>query len=153
MKKGEKKFVFVLAIIAAIAIIAIFIAKGNMQKSGDNQQVQAGEFTQVLADGTKLNTSAKLNSEKMFNDNVKISNIQLTEKNNQTQLLADVTNISETDLGSETLIKVVLLDKEGKTIDTINGIIAPLKAGETSQLNVNVTSDQSDAYDFRVEAQ
>ena len=41
----------------------------------------------------------------------------------------------------------------GKEIIKIPGIIAPLKAGQTKQLNVGITGEYLNTYDFRIEKQ
>ena len=43
-----------------------------------------------------------------------------------------------------------VLDKSGNTITTVRGIINAMNAGETTQLNMGVTADVANAYDFKV---
>ena len=64
-------------------------------------------------------------------------------------LLADVTNTSSkaTDV---TLVDVVLLDKNGKEIVTVGGIIKALKPGEKTQFNTSMTLDYANTYDFKI---
>ena len=49
------------------------------------------------------------------------------------------------------LINIILIDKTGKEIATIPGIVAPVKAGGIQQLNAGITEDYANAYDFKVE--
>ena len=80
----------------------------------------------------------------------KFENMQLTEQGSQTVLLADVTNTSSsaTDLQ---LVDVTLLDKEGKEIITVGGIISPLQPGAKTQFNTSMTLDYANTYDFKIE--
>ena len=66
-----------------------------------------------------------------------------------TTLLADVTN----NTGSKTEVQTVditLLDNNGQELTTVTGIISELEAGATTQLNIAMTSDYINAYDFKV---
>ena len=151
MKKKEKKMILILLVILVIAII-IFITGKNRKKVEQDIQPEENkiveEFVQVLDDGTKLNTSKKLSETKVI-DGLKFENMQLTNNNGQTVLIANVTNITNTVIGL-TLVEVTVLDKSGNTIGTINGAIEPLKAGETTQFNAGTTLDYVNAYDFKI---
>ena len=150
MKPKEKRMILILLVILVIAIIFAV----SQSKKGDNKGNTAEEnkvveeFVQVLDDGTKLNTSTKLNESREVNG-LKFENIQFTEQNGQSVLLADVTNNS----GKETkftLVDVILLDKNGKEIVTVGGIISPLQPGAKTQFNTSMTLDYANAYDFKI---
>lgn len=153
MKSNEKKMILVL-IIVAIIIIAVLVKVRNSNNGGtaiDNttdENTVVEEFVEVLEDGTKLNVSDKLSETKTFG-NYEISNIQLTEQNGQSLILADVKNTGDvkTDV---VLIDITLLDKEGIEITTIGGIIGDIEPGATVQLNASATTDFANAYDFTV---
>lgn len=149
MKKNEKKMIIILLIVLVIAII-IFVVNKNKNKNENIQEENntVEEFVQVLEDGTKLNTSTKLNEAKEING-LKFENVQLTEQNGQSVLLADVTNNSgkTTDL---TLVDVILLDKNGNEIVKVAGIISPLQPGAQTQFNTSMTLDYANAYDFKI---
>ena len=147
MKKKEKKMILILIIVSILIIGVIWlVTRPKKEKIVENEVVE--EFVQVLDDGTKLNISSKLQEEKTING-LKIGNIQLTEKNGQLVLLADVTNPTEKD--SEIfLIDIILYDKTGKEIATVPGIVSPIKAGGKTQLNAGITEKYANAYDFKV---
>ena len=156
MKKNEKRLIIVLLVITVI-VVAIYMSRkdnGEIIENDVNVEVieeenkVVEEFVQVLEDGTKLNTSTKLSETKDLNG-LQIGNIQLTESNGQSLLLADVVNNTEaaTDV---TIVDITLLDKEGNEIVTLGGIIGPLQPGETTQLNTSSTLDYANAYDFTV---
>jgi len=129
-----------------MAILAIVKNQKESQKNIVEGINEEEEFTRILEDGTKLNVSTKLNETKMV-DKLKIYNIQLTSKNDQTVFLADVESSEDKEI---TLVDIVLLNKNGSELTTITGLIGKTKAGGVQQLNCVVTSDYANAYDFKV---
>ena len=146
--------ILILLVVLVIAIVAFIISKnankGNKgtENNTTEENTAVEEFVQVLEDGTKLNTSEQLSKTKQVGA-YKFENMQLTEQGSQTVLLADVTNTSSsaTDLQ---LVDVTLLDKEGKEIITVGGIISPLQPGAKTQFNTSMTLDYANAYDFKI---
>ena len=76
-----------------------------------------------------------------------IKNIQLTCKNGITTLLADVLNNTNKDSEIKN-INIKFLDENNKEIRTVNGYIPSLKIGETTKLNVSMSSNLIIAYDI-----
>ena len=153
MKKKEKKMILIIIVVGIIVVGGIFLltrpkTENNANGAEENKVVE--EFVQVLEDGTKLNTSTKLSETKTING-LEIGNIQLTNQNNQSVLLADVKNNSGKDT-EVMLIDIILLDKNGQELGKAGGIIGDLKAGETTQLNASTMIDYANAYDFRLVA-
>lgn len=153
MKSSEKKGLIILLVVAVLAIGVIFLV--TRPKTEKNEEVSTKpenkvveEFVQTLDDGTKLNTSTKLNETKTVNG-LKIGNIQLTNKNNQSLLLADVENTSGKDT-PVTLIDIVLTDKNGNELGKVSGIIGDLKAGAKTQFTTSTQKDYANAYDFTI---
>ncbi len=147
MKKKEKILIIILlGIVLIMAILAIVKNQKESQKNIVEEINEEEEFTRILEDGTKLNVSTKLNETKMA-DKLKIYNIQLTSKNDQTVFLADVESSEDKEI---TLVDIVLLNKNGNELTTITGVIGKTKAGGVQQLNCVVTSDYANAYDFKV---
>lgn len=152
-KKKEKRMIVILLIILIVAI-AVFIINNNKGKENEKNAKNAyenedtEEFVQVLEDGTKINTSEQLSKTKQIGT-YKFENIQLAEQNNQTVLLANVTNT-----GSEAtemqLVDVTLLNKNGEEVITIGGIIEALEPGANTQFNSSMTLDYSNVYDFKI---
>ena len=142
-KKGILTLIVILIIIIAIVVISKVVKEDKEEKTE--------EYVEVLEDGTKLNVSEQLKESKNI-DGIEIANIQLTEQNGQSVLLADATNTNNTNTGVMP-INIIILDKDGNEIVKIPGVIAPLKAGETKQLNVGITEDYANAYDFKIEKQ
>ena len=152
MKKKEKRMILILLVVLIIAIIAFVINKNsNKNKENENTAEENNtteEFVQVLEDGTKLNTSEQLSKTKQVG-NYKFENMQLTEQGSQTVLLANVTNTGSTATDIQ-LVDVTLLDKEGKEIVTVGGIISPLQPGASTQFNSSMTLDYANTYDFKI---
>ena len=156
MKNKEKRMILILLVILVIAIV-IFVVSKNLNKESKTKEngsttqqenTEPEEFVQVLEDGTKLNTSTELKKEKQVG-NYKFENMQLTTQDNQTVLLADVTNTgsNKTDIQ---LVDVTLLDKDGNEIITVGGIISQLEPGEKTQFNTSMTLDYANTYDFKI---
>lgn len=155
MKSNEKKMILVLLIILFIVIgIRIFSGKknsNNVNENNNNVQTSQKEekYVEYLDDGTKVNTSKALSKERKLGD-LKITNITLSNQNGQTVLLADVENTGKSN-SEQKLVSVTILDKDGNQLITLKGLIIALKSGEKTQLNIGVTSDFSNAYDFKIE--
>ncbi len=155
MKKSEKRMILILVIIT-IVVIALLVNVRNKKNAGfgdtknQNDVVQNTEEESVLQleDGTKLNISDKLAQTKTFG-NFEMSNIQLTEKDGESLILADVKNISETKC-EMTEINITLLDKEGGEITTIDGVISETEPQATVQLSAGASTSLVNAYDIVV---
>lgn len=157
-KKNYKnnRLFYALGTITMILLTILLIV--NITKNKDNEENNAkdvegtekvGQYAQLLEDGTKVNISEALNQEKECNG-FKIYNIQLSSKNDITNLVADITNNTGRDLDDMTTVNITFLTQTGFEIITIQAQIKPLKQGETTQLNANVSFDYSDVYDFKV---
>lgn len=154
MKTNEKKMIITIVVIGVILVGVILIWKNNANK----QQVVEGEdkgqtqviekYVDILEDGTKLNNSNKLKETKKL-DQMEISNIQLTYKNGMAVVLGNVKNTSNKDIGL-TPIKLTLYDEKGNVLEEIDGLISPVKAGESVQLNVQISKDYANAYDLKI---
>ena len=151
MKKKEKRRIMLLVVIIVIFIIILVTVKNNRNNEENEIENQTKEYVKILEDGTKQNVSKELNQNKEI-EGIQISNIRLTEQLGQTILLAEVNNLTEAE--KETIgIRIILLDKEQKEIGQMLGVIPSLKQGETKQLNIGITEDYVNAYNFKIEKQ
>ena len=152
MKKKEKKMILTILVVGVIIVGIIYFATRPKEEKKQEMPVVENkvveEFVQVLEDGSKLNTSTKLNETKNVNG-LEIGNIQLSMVGGETTLFADVKNNTGSDVGV-TAIDITLYDKNGGEIVTINGVIGDVKAGETVKLEASTTLDFANAYDFKV---
>ena len=153
MKKKEKRMIIMLIIVGVVVIGGLLIWGNRSKKEGEVvggevEETNQEEYVQELEDGSKLNISEKLHEEKELGE-LRITNIQLREIGGITTLLADVENKSG-EISESKMVEVEVIDKEGNIIITLKGVIDEMEEGETSQLNVSVTSDIANAYDFRI---
>lgn len=147
MKAQEKRMILILIIVSILIITIVWCVTRN-KETEVVESTNREEFVEVLEDGTKLNISDKLNETKRV-ENFEIGNIQLTDKNGVSVLLADVKNVSETST-DWTIITITLIDRIGNTIQEIEGVIKDLQPGETTQLNAATSADYANSYDFKV---
>lgn len=150
VKGNEKKMIAILVAITVVVIIIAIMMNANKSKEEKTQDKAGAEESTVslLEDGTLLNNSDKLQETKKF-EGMEISKIQLTEKEGETELIATVTNISDTDQGDYPVI-VKMLDKEGNEITTMNAYIGKLKAGKSTKVSSSATFDSTNVYDFTI---
>ncbi len=152
MKRNEKIGVSILiAITIVVIIIAIIVKSGNEEPKEEIQEktmTPSDEFVQQLNDGTRLNTSDKLHETKKIEE-MEISDFQVTEKNNMTLLLANITNTSDTKQGGYP-VSIKVVDKQGNEIITLAAFIGELEPGQSTQLSTSATFDYANAYDFSI---
>ena len=165
-EKGKNlflKIVLIAIIVGIIVFIIMNIVKSKKSKEGvgqnyqsESQQVEENvvkeEFVQQTDDGMKVNVGSKITEDKEVNG-LKFTNVQLTEKDNQSTLLADVENATGKELKDYTNLDITFLTKDGQEIVTIKGILTPLKSGEKTQLNAGLTQDVANAYDIRIKVE
>lgn len=171
MKKEKEKNLFLKIVLIAIIVgIIVFIimnivkskntkegvGQNNQKQNSESQQVEENavkeEFVQQTDDGTKVNVGSKITDDKDVNG-LKFTNVQLTEKNNQSTLLADVENATGKDLTDYTNLDITFLTKDGQEIITVKGILPPLKSGDKTQFNTGLTQDVANAYDIKIKVE
>ena len=148
MKAKEKRMILILIVVAVVIIgILLMWKKSTKENEGEQEEIKE-KYVQVLEDGTKLNTSSKLKETKKLDD-IEIKGIQLTHESGRTIVLATATNTGTKDL-TLTPVILTLYDDAGNKLEVINGIISPVKAGESVQVNIGATRDYANAYDFTI---
>lgn len=161
MKKNEKILIAVLLVITLIVIIFAVARKnqnvpnqevgsGTVTVDGNNEIIEEEKYVTTSEDGTKVNTSEALKSNKVVN-NVEFSDIQLTQKGGETLLTATVKNTGA-ERNELFAVDVTLIDDAGQDIVTIGGLVAPMDAGATATFETSTTLDYANSYDFRVTA-
>ena len=158
MKSSEKKGILILILVAVLIMVAIWMftnqKNGGANNNGGSTQISQvdasqGEFTKVEQDGTVVNTSEKLKENKV-ESGYEITNISYAEKDGETVLKADVTNMTGKEQGAF-MADIVLLDKEGKELGKIPVSITDMVAGETIGIQAGITEKYANAYDFKIE--
>ena len=152
--KNEGMWILLLIVVVIIAIgliVGLGMNKGKNNTNLDTQQGQMQEkeqdkeieeeeqkdtYATKLEDGTRLNTSSELKETKTYKD-LEISNIQFTEKNGSSVLLADVTNKGSETHEKET-VKIIITEEDGSKTE-VRALIGEIKAGETVKLNTSMT--------------
>lgn len=159
MNKEEKKWIILLGAVLII-LIALIVGlrlsknKNQEEKEEGTQVVQEGteeKYVEVREDGTKVNQSNKLKESKNF-EGLKIENITIETKNNETILKADVENTTGQDTG-DYAIKIKVVDDAGNEIKQIGGYINHMGPNEKTQLRIKTSYDFANAYDFTIEKQ
>lgn len=138
----------VLAIILVITIVVINVNKNKNQSDVENEIVsEKDKYTRKLSDGTKINTSSKLQETKKVGS-FEINNFQFTYSgsNSMCIMLADIKNTSNK-RSKAALFEIKLVDDKQNVIETLPGIIQELEPGEVGELNTSVSADYSYAYD------
>ena len=157
MNSNEKRWVILLVAVLVIAVVLIVgLSMGkNKQEQAQGAQMQSGTSMQQGNNGDNGNASPRVNTNEGFNatktyNNLEISNIQLSEANGSTVLLADVTNKGDSTHEQET-VKITIVGEDDSEI-TVNAIIGTIEPGETIKLNTSLSADVVNARDFKIEA-
>ena len=141
-----------------ICIVIALVVNINKKKGTLNNNIKEGnegislydtsisEYVKETEDGTKLNTSMLINSDKML-DNLTITDIQLTYNSGMTSLTANVTNNSNMET-PVTTITAILKDEKQKEICKVKGVIRALNIGETGRLNISMSGNFITAYNI-----
>ncbi len=153
MNKKEKSLIIILGIVTILVIILIIVFSKNKMNLEDqpeaNIETNAEKYVAELSNGTRLNVSEQLNAKKTYKS-LEITNIQYTEKDGESLLLADITNKGTTTHETE-IVKITILGENDEIITEIKPIIGEVKAGETIKLNASITADIVNAKDFTIE--
>ena len=161
-KSNYKKSLIIFIVVLIIIVLLIYFITSKKQKKQQEQINQLIEQSQELTitdsnlaeyvketnDGTKINISPKINETKTI-DGLEITNIQITSSNGVTTLIADVKNNTDTATALKNVL-VKFLDQNGKELVSVNGIIMPLEIGQSTKLNVSLSSNYVTAYDINI---
>ena len=156
MKSNEKLMIAILVIIT-LCLVIFAASRGKEEDVVENNPTTTGnkpnikveeEFVQTTESGTKVNTSEKLAEKKVVN-NIEFTDIQLTERDGETLLIATVKNAG-TEKSELFEVRITLLDENGGEIKTIPGLVAPLEPEATAQFSASTTLSYVNAYDFEV---
>ena len=151
MKKKEKRMILILILVAIIIVVGLLMLtkkKDNKPAEVAQQDQPEEKYVEVLEDGTKLNNSNKLHETKKIGD-LEVTGIQLTHQNGISVVLANVVNTGSQDVDL-TEVVLTLYDDQNNVLETLDGLISPVKAGESVQLNMGISADYANAYDFTI---
>ena len=148
MKKRMRLFITLGVAVIIVVVIAVAIVMINRDRKDGDDSNNAEENVRVLEDGTRVNESERIRETRVV-EGLEISEIEITERDNLTQLLAVVTNPTDETLGNFA-ISIRVLDREGNEIITIGGFIGEVEPGGTTQLNASATFDYVNAYNIEI---
>lgn len=155
MGDNKRKYLMIFVIIVIVILIIVLIKNkenGNIAVSNtvkENANMIEDTYTVSLEDGKNINVSEDFHSTKTYKD-LQISNIQFIEENGTSTLLADIMNKGNTTHEAE-IVKIMILGENGNVIAEIEPVFGKVESGETIQLNARITSDITNAKDFRIE--
>lgn len=155
MISKQKNLIVAIVIICIVAIVIAVIVLTNKKEqkqelTNEPQTENQEAYTTQLEDGTKINTSEEFNQTKNYGD-LEISNIQYTEKDGMSVLLADVKN-NGTTIHEEEIVKITILGENEEIIEEIKPVIGKIEPGESIKLNASITADVVNVKDFKIEA-
>ncbi len=152
MRKSEKTLILILIIITIIVTAIYFVLKNKnkteeIEENNSNQiQDQNEENISLLEDGTKLNISKRMKETKRV-EGLEFSDIEITEKDNVTVILANVKNTTN-ETKKDYIVEIKVLDKNNNEITSLSGYIGEVKPNETIAFKTSATFDFADAYDI-----
>lgn len=161
IRSGDKK-ALIICVIVIIAIIVLLVVKGERNNTGEAQGIvykgvtteqqsqNKEEFVDLQQDGTKVNKSEKIKTAKLAVEGLEITNIQLTEVNGISLVLADIKNTSDNKT-QDMDVEIIAYNKEGQEIAKIPGYVMGLQPGAVTQLNAAATDDFANAYEIKIQ--
>ena len=157
----SKKKIIILVVIAIIIIAAatavgifMFNKKENAEEGAQEPQpltlydTNLAEYVKETENGTKINTSLQLCQDKKIGE-LTATGIQLSSKSGMTTLLATVINNSAAPTALQN-VEVVFLGKNGEELAKARGIVTALEVGESTKLNITMSSNYVYAYDLAI---
>lgn len=154
MNSNQKRWIVLVAVIVMLIIILaiVFSRRGESQNEVTQGEREENEeiYVTELEDGTKLNTSEDFNNEKKYG-NLVISNMQYTEQNGMTVMLADVTNEGST-VHEPEIVTITIYGENNEVITELHPAIGKIEPGETIKINATSTADVANARDYEIRA-
>lgn len=155
-KSGVNKKVLVFLALVVIVIVVIAVVVIN-NKEKQQETTQGGEQGQTQTqfykeeEGTKINTSEKLSQTKEF-EGLEISNVALTESENNSTFTATLTNKTN-GVSGDFFLDLKFVDKDNNEIATISCKVDSVEPGQSIELNASATANLANAYDYIISKQ
>ena len=154
MNSNQKRWMILVGVIVVLIIVLAIVFS---TRGGSNNEVVQGEserneetYVTELEDGTKLNTSEDFNNEKRYG-NLVIRNMQYTQQNGMTVMLADVANEGST-VHEPEIVTITIYGENNKVITELHPAIGRIEPGETIKINASSTADVANAKDYAIRA-
>lgn len=149
----NKKYIIVLIII--LVVLAGVLIKNRqhsnvpeMELIEETKEVIPADYVQILDDGSLKNDSEKLKENKEI-DELKISNIGITGKNDEAVLTINIENTSQQAGGDKDVI-FVMKDKQENEIGKIALHVNKIEARKGATLEINTEFSLINTYDFEI---
>ncbi len=153
INKKRWLLLLIIAVILVIVTIVVYAINRNDNKEVEEKNeetVNVEKYTTELENGKKLNTSEEFNTTKKYRD-LEISNMQYTEQNDISVMLADVTNTGNR-IHEPEIVKITIYGDNNEVITEIKPVIGTIEPGETIKLNASILADVANAKDYTIEA-
>ena len=154
MNSNQKRWMILVGVIVVLIIVLaiVFSTRGERQNEVTQGESEANEeiYVTELEDGTKLNTSEDFNNEKRYG-NLVIRNMQYTQQNGMTVMLADVANEGST-VHEPEIVTITIYGENNEVITELHPAIGRIEPGETIKINASSTADVANAKDYAIRA-
>ena len=141
LNEKQKKIIIIIAAIILVVVIAL-IVRGTKKKAPVGQ-TQDGQTQTKVIEGEKLAEVKKYKG-------LEISNVTFKIDEKMTEIKADVYNPTNQKTEQQ-WVTINVLDKEGKRITAIGGIIGALEPGGRTKIDTSILSNGKDREAFDVE--
>lgn len=146
-KKSNLNYGKILAIIVVIIISVIIVVATRRKDVTQDQQPQVETYKEE-EDGTKFNTSEKLQETKVF-ENYEISNTAISKKDGETQFSAKIKNVSDTVIGNES-VYIIFKSISGEELYRMEVYLSEIQPGKSTTINSKITIDVVESYDIEL---
>ena len=138
----------VLLIIVILITISIIIVEVQLNTKKQNIYDNDNELYVEKVDGIRINNSQELLRERYFG-NLRIFNINFSNKDGVTNFSANVENTGKKDFESQE-IELIFKNKDGSEYTRISGFIVDIPSGAINMINASIIEDKLNAYNFEI---
>lgn len=149
MKAKEKRMILILVFITILVIIIGNSIKKNKKEleNEEHKNTLIESLVQEDENGMKKSISSKIKEEKLL-ENLKVTDIEVIEKNGEATILANITNNTE-NRKEEFSFTIRLLNRSGEVIQEVGAYVGTILKGETRAIHASVNMDISEIYDMQ----
>lgn len=148
-KKAKLNYRGIIAIIVIIVVIVAIVIFATRKSNKNNQQQTPVETYKTEEDGTKFNTSTKLQETKTFNG-YEISEISLKETEGEVEFSAKIKNVTQNSIGNKS-IYIVFKTQSGEELYKMQVYLGEIKPEKSTTISSKITKDIIGAYDLEIQ--
>lgn len=150
--KSKKNIIIAIACTVIIVVIAVIFCNINKKDNTDvNNKIQDEKrsYFVELSNGIKQNISEKIAEKRTF-ENLDIVNTSIVYSEGNCKMKLEVENNTNY-ISDDIMIKINILDENGNSMITLNGFIASINPGKSTEVNMNSSNfDFTNAYDYEI---